>query len=570
MTHGGLMTFWGNDFMSPSAFLALKGDSPGIFSSPLWCTEVIGEALRGPGPTSKERAWGPPNSGRALVGSRLSKRAGDGVGLQHRNVGTVQSVPLAHHTPGAETCRASQSTELRFQAAGPPAPPAQPGPHPGSHAPVSARVAAAIRAARRCGAERAGKLDEHLRRPENSASRSPGSQRHERPSFAPEAARREFVSVHSRSICPAAASRLFVAAWHFSARSITAWTCHGVLACSLPLLVLLGVAQQYRLSRCLCAGGGPTLPQDDPSLADRISQDPISKQGPIHRLFVDVNCTRMLNSDRPLAAPRWALAAPPFRWCPQGKETTSEDSKREFAWGAALPADPQAPGGIATPPVYGQLLALYLLHNDMNNARYLWKRIPPAIKSANSELGGIWSVGQRIWQRDFPGVYTAIGAHQWSEAVQPIMEALRDATRRRAFALVSQAYTSILADDFAAFVGLPVEEAVKGILEQGWQADSTTRMVVPRKPVAGALDASFNRFMPSAVSKLRKNNVSSLRARDKLATPPERWTGPVQQGQGVSPARRERRERGGGQRERTGDQRAQGPPGAGPSGSSAS
>ncbi|XP_060255123.1 COP9 signalosome complex subunit 8 isoform X1 [Ovis aries] len=156
----------------------------------------------------------------------------------------------------------------------------------------------------------------------------------------------------------------------------------------------------------------------------------------------------------------------------------------------------EAPGGIATPPVYGQLLALYLLHNDMNNARYLWKRIPPAIKSANSELGGIWSVGQRIWQRDFPGIYSTINAHQWSEAVQPIMEALRDATRRRAFALVSQAYTSIIADDFAAFVGLPVEEAVKGILEQGWQADSTTRMVMPKKPVAGALDVSFNRFIP--------------------------------------------------------------------------
>uniref|UniRef100_A0A803YMQ8 COP9 signalosome complex subunit 8 n=1 Tax=Meleagris gallopavo TaxID=9103 RepID=A0A803YMQ8_MELGA len=135
----------------------------------------------------------------------------------------------------------------------------------------------------------------------------------------------------------------------------------------------------------------------------------------------------------------------------------------------------EAPGGIATPLVYGQLLALYLLYNDMNNARYLWKRIPPAIKSANAELGAVWSVGQRIWQRDFPGIYTTIGAHQWSETVQPIMEALRDATRRRAFGLVSQAYTSIVADDFAAFVGLPVEEAVKGVLE-----------------------ASFNRFIPSS------------------------------------------------------------------------
>ncbi|XP_054945542.1 COP9 signalosome complex subunit 8-like [Physeter macrocephalus] len=158
--------------------------------------------------------------------------------------------------------------------------------------------------------------------------------------------------------------------------------------------------------------------------------------------------------------------------------------------------DLEAPRGIVTPAVYSQFLALHLLYNDMNNARYLWKRILPAIKSANSELGGIWSVGQRIWPRDVPGTYTTNSAHPWSETVQPIMEALKDATRRRAFTLVSQAYTSIIVDDFTAFVGLPVEEAVKGILEQGWQADSTTRMVMPKKPVAGTLDVSFNRFIP--------------------------------------------------------------------------
>lgn len=46
-------------------------------------------------------------------------------------------------------------------------------------------------------------------------------------------------------------------------------------------------------------------------------------------------------------------------------------------------------------------------------------------QQANAELGAVWSVGQRIWQRDFPGIYTTISAHQWSETVQPIMEALR-------------------------------------------------------------------------------------------------------------------------------------------------
>ncbi|KAF3842635.1 hypothetical protein F7725_001484 [Dissostichus mawsoni] len=101
---------------------------------------------------------------------------------------------------------------------------------------------------------------------------------------------------------------------------------------------------------------------------------------------------------------------------------------------------------------------------------------------ANPELTSIWAVGQRIWQRDFPGVYTTIAAFQWTENILPVMEALRESTRQRAYSLVAQAYTSLAADDFAAFVGYSVEEAVKGVVSQGWQADPATRMVMPKKP----------------------------------------------------------------------------------------
>uniref|UniRef100_A0A3Q0RI44 COP9 signalosome complex subunit 8 n=1 Tax=Amphilophus citrinellus TaxID=61819 RepID=A0A3Q0RI44_AMPCI len=125
---------------------------------------------------------------------------------------------------------------------------------------------------------------------------------------------------------------------------------------------------------------------------------------------------------------------------------------------------------------------LILMFANRNNARYLWKRIPQAIKSANPELAAIWAVGQRIWQRDFPGIYAAIAAYQWSENILPVMEALRESTRQRAYGLVAQAYTSITAEDFAAFVGYSVEEAVKGVVSQGWQADPNTRMVMPKKP----------------------------------------------------------------------------------------
>lgn len=40
-----------------------------------------------------------------------------------------------------------------------------------------------------------------------------------------------------------------------------------------------------------------------------------------------------------------------------------------------------------------------------------------------------------------------------------------ESTRQRAYGLVAQAYTSITAEDFAAFVGYSVEEAVKGKTE---------------------------------------------------------------------------------------------------------
>jgi len=45
------------------------------------------------------------------------------------------------------------------------------------------------------------------------------------------------------------------------------------------------------------------------------------------------------------------------------------------------------------------------------------------VKNSHAELAFIWKVGQKMWQRDFPGVYAALNA-DWSENVQHIMQAL--------------------------------------------------------------------------------------------------------------------------------------------------
>ncbi|KAE8580582.1 hypothetical protein XENTR_v10024477 [Xenopus tropicalis] len=123
-----------------------------------------------------------------------------------------------------------------------------------------------------------------------------------------------------------------------------------------------------------------------------------------------------------------------------------------------------------------QLLALYLLHNDMDNARYSWKRILPTTKS----LGGIWEVEKKIWQQDFPGIYTSISAYQWSETIQPIMEAVRIITPLTARCAIVRLYHCTVTSDWLLCSKL------------GWQGDSATLMVMHKKQDSKSLSLITN------------------------------------------------------------------------------
>ena len=40
----------------------------------------------------------------------------------------------------------------------------------------------------------------------------------------------------------------------------------------------------------------------------------------------------------------------------------------------------------------------------------------------NPELALVWDVGQKMWQRDFPGIYESL--KEWPEHLKPIMDHL--------------------------------------------------------------------------------------------------------------------------------------------------
>ncbi|RZF42536.1 hypothetical protein LSTR_LSTR004455 [Laodelphax striatellus] len=154
-----------------------------------------------------------------------------------------------------------------------------------------------------------------------------------------------------------------------------------------------------------------------------------------------------------------------------------------------------APGGIPPPQVYAKLLAIYLYRNDLCNAKYLWKRIPPSSKSSYPELNQIWEVGKAMWQRDLPAVYSTIQNTPWSENIVNIMKALHEEVQKRATELVGRAYSSLSVDTFSALVGVRPEEAVKVAAQQHWQVDNglviPTRPVISTPPIASSEDQLY-------------------------------------------------------------------------------
>lgn len=43
---------------------------------------------------------------------------------------------------------------------------------------------------------------------------------------------------------------------------------------------------------------------------------------------------------------------------------------------------------------------------------------------SNPELAVIWGVGQKMWAKDFAGIYEALNK-DWSEALKPTMDAVK-------------------------------------------------------------------------------------------------------------------------------------------------
>eukprot|EP01094_Clydonella_sp_ATCC50884_P006553 TRINITY_DN15777_c0_g1_i1.p1 TRINITY_DN15777_c0_g1~~TRINITY_DN15777_c0_g1_i1.p1 ORF type:complete len:239 (+),score=65.90 TRINITY_DN15777_c0_g1_i1:94-717(+) len=158
---------------------------------------------------------------------------------------------------------------------------------------------------------------------------------------------------------------------------------------------------------------------------------------------------------------------------------------REFELEAAAAG---AAASAANGPLYDVQLATSLIVNDLENARFLWKRMPADAKR-NAETASLWNIGKALWAHKIADVYIALGGYQWSPPIQPLISALADRFRAGVLKLLSRSYSVISKNDCASYLGLPVGEAEALVVEQEkWEVDGD--MFKPQPPPPTVLDTS--------------------------------------------------------------------------------
>ncbi|CAI9770105.1 unnamed protein product [Fraxinus pennsylvanica] len=131
--------------------------------------------------------------------------------------------------------------------------------------------------------------------------------------------------------------------------------------------------------------------------------------------------------------------------------------------------------------------------NDINSARFLWKRIPLAVKESQPEVVAAWKIGQKLWARDYAGVYEAIREFNWSPEAQGIVASFSEFYTKKMFELLVSAYSTISTQDTALFLGLNADDAANYALQRGWTLDLSSQMLTVKKQVVATeqkLDSS--------------------------------------------------------------------------------
>lgn len=139
------------------------------------------------------------------------------------------------------------------------------------------------------------------------------------------------------------------------------------------------------------------------------------------------------------------------------------------------------------------LMACYVAENDLNNARFLWKRSESSLHK-NGEFAALWEIVKALWKHDFSGAIKATNSFAWSTYTGIAVEHAAATLRADLVALIGNAFSEISVADLQAFLLISAGEVQQLAAEQDWKVEGD---MVQAKPTVD--------------SKNRKTSLQQLR-----------------------------------------------------------
>ena len=131
--------------------------------------------------------------------------------------------------------------------------------------------------------------------------------------------------------------------------------------------------------------------------------------------------------------------------------------------------------------VYSAQILCFLVADQINDARFCWKRVPRNL-AGSEEIQGVRGLLEALWEKDYVRFHGLTQSRQWSDLLSSLVAALVEATRSRTIRVVSEAYTTISLNDLAKFLSCTGDVAAKVAESHAWALDASTGMLKVTPP----------------------------------------------------------------------------------------
>ncbi|XP_011202488.1 COP9 signalosome complex subunit 8 [Bactrocera dorsalis] len=132
---------------------------------------------------------------------------------------------------------------------------------------------------------------------------------------------------------------------------------------------------------------------------------------------------------------------------------------------------------------YIQLLAIYLYQDKIADAKFLWKRIPQALKKDNNELERLNLVMSALIANNAIEFFRQVD-YPWPGNIKHIMQDLFERMRSDVLSLVGQAYISIFEHELMQLTHLSRDELKQTCHALDWKYENEDQkaVIIPKKP----------------------------------------------------------------------------------------